>query len=545
MLSLFSSHPLAPTSEVIIRLTRIYGLYRVALSFFLLAIFLVTVDHPIVGGDDPYLYLGTLSVYCVLTLANFFLLRKFPVWLTLQISIILLSDVVCLSLLLYANGGPNLQMSMLYLVVVMAANILLPTGRALGVTLAAMIAVIYQQFYFTLVKTADLRGVSGAVLLAISFLGVYFFGQLGIRRLKVLENLAIERASQVAQLQEINRNIIERMNKGVLVIDQHLRILMMNEAAQQLLRLPRIRTGLSLAVLSSQLTDAANVAWATGDYETLLPPSEKFNQGLGLQFLPMDTANPERTMLVMLDGLARVNQQAQQLKLASLGRLTASIAHEIRNPLAAISQAAELLNESMVASHDQILVTMIRKQTRRVNRIIEDVLQLSRGERSTPEFLYLPQWLPAALQEVFPEDMAFITLNVQPGIRVHFDQDQLKQVLTNLIQNGLHHSAKIHDKPQVRVMASSSPEGQAYLDVIDMGPGVSQEHQHSLFEPFFSTESTGTGLGLYLSRAFCEANGAQLNFVPIAAGACFRIAFERSNRASSTRTGIFGIPPLS
>ena len=522
---------------VLNRLALIYAAYRIALSFFLILLFLLTVSNPLVGSSAPYLYLQAISGYCFACLLAYITLRHWQNQQENQILMMLIVDVVALSLMLHANGGPSLQMSMLYLVVVAAANILLPSGRALVVVLFAVITVVWQQFFFALFDNANVRNISGAVLLAVSFLGVSLLTRQVVQRLRLVERIAITQAQHVRQLQALNQRIIERMQSGVLVIDAQQQILLVNQAAQQLLHQPRLRAGRPLAplcpLLAAQLSQAE---YGIADYFSLPQDPQGQRQALGVQFSQLKTHDVQNVTLLMIEGLERVNQQAQQLKLASLGRLTASIAHEIRNPLAAISQASELLQSTLDDPSDLELVQMIRKQSKRMNRIIEDVLQLSRRERAEPQWIALDIWLPNTVQNLFSQQYAQFDWRLQPALWVQFDPQQLEQVLVNLIQNALHHGGKLHEQPMVRLVASADESGRISLDVIDHGAGVSEQAQRTLFEPFFTTESTGTGLGLYLSRAICDANGANLFHVPQMTGACFRLVF-----ASST----VDQPPLS
>lgn len=524
--------PLPESPHLLDRLGLIYASYRIVLSFLLILLFLVTVSNPLLGGEAPYLYLQSVATYCFATLMAYIVLRHWPFRLEDQIFLMLFVDVLALSMMLYANGGPSLQMSMLYLVVVVAANILLPSGRALSIALLAVITVVWQQFFFALTQQADVRSISGALLLSISFMGVSLLTRQVSGRLKLIERLAEDQAQQVRQLQAINQRIIERMQTGVLVLDRQLTILLVNQAAQQLLNQSLVRAGQPLARVTPLLSGLLARAQAEGRDSMLLPQdAQGQHSALGIQIASLDAPNMPPATLLLIEGLERANQQAQQLKLASLGRLTASIAHEIRNPLAAISQASELLQDGLTNTGDAELLAMIQKQGRRMNRIIEDVLQLSRGERSMPQVIALNDWLPAMLNDAFATQQSQLVVQIQHQLSVRFDPDQLSQVLVNLIQNALYHGEKRRASPTVRLLASSDEYGQISLDVIDEGYGVSPQARSTLFEPFFTTEPNGTGLGLYLSRAFCEANGARLFLVPIVEGACFRLVFARASTA--------------
>ncbi len=530
------------------RINLIYASYRIVLSFFLLALFLLTVKNPIVGINDPAFYVQTVSTYCLGSIFGFLLLKYWPFYQDVQTFAMLVVDVIAMSLMLYANGGPSLQLSMLYLVMVMAASILLPQGRALVIALLAALAVIYQQFYFSLIRDNDLRMVSSVSLQAVSFIAISILGQLVTRRLRLVEQEVFSQTKQALQLQVINQHIVERMHTGVLVFDQEQRLMVINEAARQWLHQPNAIQGWTLTQLSLPLKRQINEALANHVLTPFVLDANENNLALSVQLVPLDDGNiphiNERQMhaaptIVILENLSRVNQKAQQMKLASLGRLTASIAHEIRNPLAAISQAGELLAEMGVHSDQRALLDMIQKQSNRMNRMIEDILQLSRRSTSRPQSIALVEWVQEFMKNFIPNSTEMIQaqnysadqlyLEVQAtredDHNIVFDPMQLQQVMTNLVNNGLHHGAKVHTKPRIYLRIKTLESGLVMLDVMDQGAGIPQQAMSSLFEPFFTTESGGTGLGLYLSRAFCEANGASLWCIPQAYGACFRISF--------------------
>jgi two-component system sensor histidine kinase PilS (NtrC family) len=219
------------------------------------------------------------------------------------------------------------------------------------------------------------------------------------------------------------------------------------------------------------------------------------------------------------------------MKLAALGRLSAGIAHEIRNPLSAIRHASQLLAEStQLGPEDQRLLEMILRQTVRIDRIISDVLGLSRPRRAQPQSLLLREFLERSIgdyREAMPSPERTIDFGEMPeGLRVRFDPDHLRQVLHNLWHNSFEHGTRGGQPVRVRLEAGRLNPGQRpYLDIIDDGPGIPAAVREQLFEPFFTTANKGTGLGLYLSRELCEYNQARLSNLARDAGAQFRITF--------------------
>jgi len=247
------------------------------------------------------------------------------------------------------------------------------------------------------------------------------------------------------------------------------------------------------------------------------------------------------SVLILLEDSQQATERLQQLKLAALGRLTAGIAHEIRNPLAAIGHAAQLLQESTgLGSSERRLAQIVHDNVKRANRIIGDVLDLARRDQLKPERLVLEPWLENFRQEFLrgrdgptPEWRQ----SVEPAeLAVMFDPHQLWQVLWNLCANACQHGSRTGETPQIELRAGLD-DGRArpFLDVRDTGAGVAADNVAKLFEPFFTTRTKGTGLGLYLARELCEANRAQLQYrPPPEGGGCFRITFTAAHFVSET-----------
>ena len=231
--------------------------------------------------------------------------------------------------------------------------------------------------------------------------------------------------------------------------------------------------------------------------------------------------------LIYLEDMERVQSQAQQLKLAALGRLTANMAHEIRNPLAAISHAAELLAEEDVDPLRQRLARIIHDNTGRLNRLVTEVLELGRRDRAQPETLRWQVFLSGFMEELTLHDET-------AGRRVHvgdldvelrFDRGHLYRILWNLLANALRHASPADGAVRLDARQGATAS-RIELHVVDDGPGVDETQRNQVFEPFFTTHGAGTGLGLYIARELCEASGARLELLDEGPGAHFRITAE-------------------
>ena len=566
------------------RLGLIYSSYRFIVSLFFMLMVYVTVKSDNSLLLPSLLQQTALSFYVIISLILLGLFYVVTMYLRRQLAFGLALDIIILSLLLYTNGAPDLQLTMLYMVVVAASFMLLRGSQALIITLLAIIFVIYQQFFYAIANSMSLTNLGDALLMSASFLVVGVLSWSISQRLVQVEQVAAHHAKEVERLNVINQEVITQMVNGVIVIDRR-HIVLANLAAYQLLSIPN-------STMNSMIDASSHLNYKQNDHEaTLLADFQQqlreqhmqlFNACLSvaegqsrsfiyelpavanasivgklrIQIIPLK----DNSKLILLEDLRREQASAQQLKLASLGQLTASIAHEIRNPLAAISQASQLLmedveeedekkaadhsitstdldhssvattdsnNSYMTGNHE--LYKMIFAQTKRVNRIIEDILKLSRQQTANQQSILLADWLPIFLDNYFRDHDVFLRLHTQPTIS--FDMHQLEQVLINLINNGLRHSSYAHPHAFVEIEIYCA-DNDVIIDILDGGIGVSASDLQHLFNPFFTTDKAGTGLGLYLSQAFCEANQARLLYIPEHQKTCFRLIAPAINMDS-------------
>lgn len=514
------------------RLLRLYHLYRLSVGITLVLLISSNMDNRLLTSANDELLRGGSWLYLILNILLVVFLEntRRPA----QLFSLALVDVLLLCALFFAAGGVGSALGNLLIVSVAISNTLL--RRRIGLLIAAIGALgvigssVLLSFDHPLSANEYLQaGTLGALCFAASLLV-----QGLIRRLEVSETLAEQRASEVVGLEALNALILQRMRTGILVLDEERRVQLANHSAQTLLAQTHLQ-GHLIDDYSPAMVDRLQL-WLNNP--TLRPQSLKI-PGNGLELQPSFIAleqSPNQTM-VFLEDLAQIAQQAQQLKLAALGRLTAGISHEIRNPLGAISHAAQLLAESEeLDSADRRLTQIIQDHSQRMNRVIENVLQLSRRQQSAPQRLDLKPWLENFVAESREQasERQQIHLRINSGdFTTLMDPNQLTQILDNLLRNGWRHSALLHDQAQVWLALFSDPDSQlAVLEVQDNGPGVPADEQTHLFEPFFTTSSQGTGLGLYLSRELCESNQARLDFQSRQGGGCFRITFAHGRKQS-------------
>lgn len=507
------------------------NLYRLTLSGLLLVLAVTTPELSTLGKTFPRLFELVSAAYLVFSVVASFVIRWRLFDFNAQVHTQVLVDILAVTLLMHASGGVASGVGTLLIVAIAAGSLLMAGHMATLFAAIAALAVLSEQIYSHLTGAA----VSASSYMQTGLLGAAFFATALVarvlaNRVMASEALAAQRASDLAHLARLNETIIQRMQSGVLVVDAQGQVRLMNESARSLLGTPTAGTGQELRSFAPALAEQLH-AWRTAPFDE---PRVFRNPMASADVLPRFTQlDPKGTTLIFLEDAAAIAQQVQQAKLASLGRLTASIAHEVRNPLGAISHAAQLLGESpSLSEDDQRLTEIIREQSRRVNTIIENVLQLSRRQRSRPETFALGPWLEdfvaefALAENIRPEQ---VTIDIQRSadVQVHIDPNHLHQILWNLCQNALRHGVSADGSAHL-VLRGGYDHGRRgpYLEVIDFGPGISPEIAQQIFEPFFTAQPHGTGLGLYIARELCEHNQARLNYRPNpTGGSCFRISF--------------------
>jgi len=486
-------------------------------------------DNDPFNVTDPALFSTTLLAYLAFgILAGFTTRLHWPAY-QFQALLQVFADIGAVALLMHATGGVTSSLAVLLVIAVASGALVLPGRLAFLFAAVATLALLFETGLANL--TMDAAG-PGHITRA-GLLGLVLFGAAGLAYVLALrsresEELAKQRGIDLADLQQLNQYIIRQLQSGVLVVDADNRIRLANDTAHTLLGLEG-GTGTPLAEIEPELATQLqhwklDPQWQA---ETVLSPAT--SSELLPRFSELRTAQGKGALIILEDS-AQLARNTQQIKLASLGRLTASIAHEIRNPLGAISHAAQLLAESEhLNSGDKRLTEIIGNHTQRVNTIIENVLQLSRRSASQPQTLDILDWLETFRDEflqseaIDPEQLVLVV--DPPDLQVQVDPGHLHQVLVNLCQNGLRHAG---DKPRLTIRAQRGDAGSIQLDIIDNGPGIDTQTAEQMFEPFYTSAASGTGLGLYIARELCELNQARLSYRHANdTGSCFRIHFAR------------------
>ena len=501
-----------------------FNLYRLALSSLFVFLAWVFGSSLSLGARNWTIFFAASLIYVVAVVLSYVLLRlrwpRFEVQLAAQIG----TDIAALSVISHASGGIQSNIGLLLLISLAAAGMISRGRITLFFAALASIAALLEHSYAVLYADAVAAQYVQVGLLCVSYFAVAWLAHTLAKYAVESQQLAQRRGHDLASLSEANSLVMRDMQDGVLVVDDQGAIMQMNPGAERLLR-RSVSPGSLLSETFPVLFGQYAMWKQTGSVS-----QGTLQLGAGaqarLRFVSIERG-AAHGVVIFLEDMQRVQAEAQQIKLAALGRLTANIAHEVRNPLSAISYATELLQEEQPDARQQRMLQIVLDNTQRINQIVQDVMQLNRRDRVQAEVFELGVMLRAFVEEFSLAERVepgVMVLAGMPDAEVSFDRGHLRQVIWNLCRNALRYSRKLPGSLKLTVNA----EGERMrLGVQDDGPGISAEHRGKLFEPFFTTSADGTGLGLYVAKELCEANGASLEFCASEdlPGACFCIVF--------------------
>lgn len=459
-----------------------------------------------------------------------------------QVIVHALVDISCIILLMHATGGIRTGLGMLLLITISMTSLFLHKRVTVLFAAISALAIILEHIYSQLIYTDFTPAFTQAGLLGILIFITALLSTYTAKKLKESEKLAEDASHELETIVQMNEHIIHSMRTGIIVIKNNGLILMTNSAALELLGQITINAQSNLKDVSIDLYNRF-IDWNNNAIQNHQPIQQA--QGLpdiqpGFSHIGQSDNPIEKQQgrtLIFLEDATQLTQRFQQVKLASLGRLTASIAHEIRNPLAAINHAGQLLGETSADESDKKLTGIINTQAKRLNGIVENVLQLSRQQRGNAETINIHQWLTQFREECVATHklkVHQIQIQIEPrDIEILFDASQLHQVMWNLCTNAINHSHMEHSDIMISIQGAIDDDiSQPYLDIIDNGPGINEDTQTHIFDPFFTTSPEGTGLGLYITKEVIESNRAKIRHIsPPTGGTCFRIYFQHAQQS--------------
>ncbi len=538
-LSAFTNLPNDGSEDNTWKPLKVFSFYRLLLASFFVISVITGTSGTLLGEEMPLLFRPTALIYLVFAVICIIAYKRRSPSFTSQVYCQVLVDTIAITLVMHSCGGIVSGMGTLLVVAIAAGSILMAGRMASFFAAVASISILMEQF-FSLVN----EGPPNADFTKAGFLGATFFATAVLswvlaRRITASDELVAKQIVDLANMAELNEHIIQHMQSGVIAVDSEGQIRLMNESSKRMLDWESKTLPESLKKLSPELDQQLN------DWRRLAMADAHAIRSSAGEVIPRFNALGLRltgAVLIFLDDATVLDEQAHQIRLAALGRLTGGIAHEIRNPLGAISHAAQLLDESPdLGKQDQRLLEIIHNHSARMNEIIENILQLSRGSKSLPEPLVLKPWLDDFISdflfnsEIKPERLTI--LSEFDDMQVRFNLTHLNQIVTNLCQNAIRHGTPEGEEPRFDIhIGINQGSRRPFLEIIDYGKGIPSDEIQQIFDPFYSTHSQGTGLGLYIAREMCGSNRARLDYKSAdqdttpGAGGLFRITFSETEQ---------------
>jgi two-component system, NtrC family, sensor histidine kinase PilS len=519
------------------RSLKLYNAYRIVIAL----MFLVT-QGMLKDGNDWQSITSELPTFLIFSYIIFSLISAIFTWLekpdleiTSPIQIVI--DVIFIVLIMHTQGADQGSTGLLLIITIASASLISEGRLALFYASIATISILLEQSYSMQFNDRSASNYSNAVMLSLACFATAWLAYSLARRMQQSELLASQRGLDVKNLAQINALITHEMQDGVLVVDHELRIKHHNIQAETLLGLEGedwkdkvlAEVSLEIAVMMQ--------SWLLGKVtspESTTPNILKTNtlaRELLISFLPIADTR-DQGAVIFIEDWSQMQTQAHQVKLAALGRLTANIAHEIRNPLSAISHANQLLQEEEgVSPATKRMLQIISDNVQRLDQIIKDVLELNRRDRTNQELIQAEVFISdfynqfCAVEKI-PDNCFKLSLK-NNDTSISFDRRHLNQILWNLCKNGWRH-CKQHENSLELAINIVGKAQTVQIKISDDGDGIPQSVSNHLFEPFFTTEKTGTGLGLYIARELADANGAKLQFSTSGAGTEFTLLIKKA-----------------
>ena len=514
--------------------------FRLLISTTLLLLFTAGPDPRLFGEAKPTLFAATASAYLVFAILSAISLRQEWVPRRLLAVTQLMADIVAITLLMHASGGISSGLGGLLVIFIGAGSLVLPISASATMAALATFAILGEQAYTQVISLEPVANYPAAGVLSAIIFAIALATQPLARRIQATEAMARQFGVDLKNLSELNEYIVQHLRESIVVVDSADSLRLINSSAIQLLGSDRTSAGTPLVAASRPLGDYI-AAWREDSSLSSHPELTLISAGNSVRITahlaPLGKdGRRDGPILIFLEDVSHMNERVQQSKLASLGRLSASIAHEIRNPVGAMSHAAQLLAEAPgLTEDDRRLTEIMQTHSSRISHIIDNVLQLSRRETSRPERLEVKTWLDDFAGEFVRtlelQEGEFTIGEIPDDLEVRMDRSHLRQVLWNLCDNAVKYASETGGILVEIQGGRMTGQGRPYIEVLDCGLGVDKATADKIFEPFFTARSGGTGLGLYISRELCELNRATLLYIDRpGGGSIFRIVFSDPDR---------------
>lgn len=512
-------------------LLAVYSYFRIILAIILIGVSFLDSSFQIKTtlAFTSFLYIASAYFLATIGQAALHHWRNYT-FSTPMIFFAILIDEFFILALIYFGHAFSTEIAFLQTIPIAIASMFFSGGLATIFAALATLATLANMAGFSLESDFQQGDFIQAGLLGIVFFIVSLSMQFIAKKIRITEREAYVSELHAQEMAVISQHIVQRIRTGLIIFTSDGRITLTNDAAEEYLGIKPIKH-----IKDTQI-HSAYTKWQndqTIHHQNIILKGELNDIQVSFSYL-----NYKEHVIAFIEGVAEISQFAQQIKLASLGRLSASIAHEIRNPLSAISHSLQLLQESeaIQAPDDIHLLDISKKHISRINNTISNILDMSKNRQYNPVKINLNDFIQDLREDYidkFADNIIFIIEQPKHVVYAPFDEIQLRQILTNIIDNALIFSHKESNEYWVKlhiIAEQSNPYKHAAINIYDHGHGIKTENRDRIFEPFFTTESAGTGLGLYIAKELCTLNQSQLDYIEKESSCYFQIRLSHPDR---------------
>ncbi len=517
---------------------QLYSIYRLVLAGILLIITLSNVIPIQIGAYDPDVFTQAANSYVLFAISGIFLTHfRWPAF-SIQVYFHSATDIVFLLAIIYASGGLSSGLSILILLPVILPSVLKPGQGSLFLSAMTVICLLGIQFYWESMSAGGANDASQMMhtgILALFIMTISWMAGVWFEKASLTAELAKRRGIDLANLSQLNQSILDQLETGIIVLEHSGRIRHMNPSSWDMLGQPEDWRERNLGEFAPELNAHLKI-WIENICPKVASFDIKHRKTTEITIRLSQLGSRDKGVVLMyLEDTSAQREKQQGIKMASLGQLTANIAHEIRNPLGAISHAAQLLSESEALDKtENRMVQIIQSNSVRMNTTIQSVLNVSRKKNPRRETLVLKAWLQEFINDFVMQSTLQkhqISLFIEPSnAEIQFDPEHLQQVLWNLCRNAEKYARENVADLHIDIQGSHPLHTRdIMLNIMDNGKGIPDQNIDRLFEPFYTTSTRGTGLGLFMARELCLSNSASLDYVKLpAGGSCFRLIFSHA-----------------